>query len=231
MTKLFFNHDLKTVVAQPKLAEDSNSKDTKPDTTIDYTEFKNKVNVLLGPLNISQYTIHLLYEKHVKSAIFPPSSLTDDLILRAVNDYFDNVKEYSKHDSKKSDATKAISDDDVKKSTRVNQKREYQEDSTVNVDLPLEKKPRVDEPWERFIGSLQVDCWCTRSVFGQSLTETTEIHLSKRPDSNTMVYVNLTSQRREIGRCNEDIAKIVGPLLQFGFVRFKPFFVYTPTVR
>lgn len=85
--------------------------------------------------------------------------------------------------------------------------------------------------WKKYIGTLNIPCWCTRSVYGlKSIYMENKLVFTKPQDSD-VVYVSHqaenSSHRRELGRVAEELAEIIGPLMDEKAVVFesKLFFV------
>ncbi|OUM51277.1 hypothetical protein BVG19_g369 [[Candida] boidinii] len=107
---------------------------------------------------------------------------------------------------------------------------------------PITSKEKSYNPnikWQRYIGSLQVECWCTKSCF-QGLNYGTEVNLSLTEinkkfnrfanilsKTHSNIYVCKIDDNREIGRINEKSASILSPFLKYDFATFNAYIIYS----
>lgn len=87
------------------------------------------------------------------------------------------------------------------------------------------------ESWKKYIGTLNISCWCTRSVFSlNNIYVNNTLVLTTSPGSG-VVYVSHKTEssqfKRELGRLNEEFADLIRPLLDSNAMEFesKLFFV------
>ncbi|OWB73241.1 hypothetical protein B5S31_g2975 [[Candida] boidinii] len=102
-----------------------------------------------------------------------------------------------------------------------------------------EKSYNPNIKWQKYIGSLQVECWCTKSCF-QGLNYGTEVNLSLTEinkkfnrfaniisKTHSNIYVCKIDDNREIGRINEKSAGILSPFLKYDFATFNAYIIYS----
>ncbi|QPG74802.1 hypothetical protein FOA43_002138 [Brettanomyces nanus] len=90
-------------------------------------------------------------------------------------------------------------------------------------DIQYKKKPKTSEStWQRYIGTIEIDCWCTRTTLGSASIGETKYVTVTHPGHFEVVYVDQldekTGYKREIGRFNESAAHSVGLLLQGHYI-------------
>lgn len=85
-----------------------------------------------------------------------------------------------------------------------------------------------DAKWRHYIGTADADCWCTRTVLSPQSVFKNHITLYKQPGVDQPVYVCIidvgvdnVAHRREVGRLNEDMAQMFGPLIDSGILDMK----------
>lgn len=79
--------------------------------------------------------------------------------------------------------------------------------------------------WKKYIGTVNISCWCTRTLYGLSSIYTDNRIVFDKPVGADVVYVyhqpNNSTQRRELGRVNESTAEIVASLIDEKAVQFE----------
>lgn len=89
-----------------------------------------------------------------------------------------------------------------------------------------ENVPKIDKQyWKIYVGTLTVQCWCTRSIFSLSSIISNNRLVFDKPTDSEVVYVYHQEKpggpRREMGRLTETIANIFGGLIDAKAVEFE----------
>ncbi|TID28054.1 hypothetical protein CANINC_002735 [Pichia inconspicua] len=79
--------------------------------------------------------------------------------------------------------------------------------------------------WKKYIGTFNIPCWCTRTLYGLSSIYTNNRLTFGKPSGADVVYVyhqpQNSSYKRELGRVNELTADILSPLVADGVIKFE----------
>lgn len=131
---------------------------------------------------------------------------------------------------KKNTSSRPVSEDNSSKyfkkaktakvSSQANTKRRNETLNKKQTDIDLKSKIEVTDEkvyWKKYIGTLNMSCWCTRSLYNlKSIYLDNNLKFTKPHDSE-VVYVNHqpsnSTFHRELGRLSEDLAQFIGPLI------------------
>lgn len=108
----------------------------------------------------------------------------------------------------------------------VNEKNDSNIENIQEAAIKEEKKY-----WKKYIGTMNMSCWCTRSVYSLNSVYLENRLIFTKPSGSDVVYVSHKPEnghhRRELGRLAEETAEFIGPLVDEGAVQFesKLFFV------
>jgi DNA repair protein RAD5 len=105
--------------------------------------------------------------------------------------------------------------------------------NTLNDIKPIIMEDQNDSKnyWKKYIGTFNISCWCTRSVYNLSSIFADNRLIFSKPQGSDVVYVNQQSNnskfKRELGRITEGLAEIIGPLMDEKAIVFesKLFFI------
>lgn len=79
--------------------------------------------------------------------------------------------------------------------------------------------------WKKYIGTFNISCWCTRTLYGLSSIYTNNRLILAKPAGADVVYVyhhpENSNYKRELGRINESTANILSPLVADGAIEFE----------
>lgn len=134
------------------------------------------------------------------------------------------------HISKSAPNSSSLSSKSVVASTEGSRKRSATSDILRSNGLKIQKNENKNY-WKRYIGTLNISCWCTRSIYNLNSIYTDNRLVFTRPHNSELVYVSHQSEgspyRRELGRINEGKAGIISALLDEEAIAFesKLFFV------
>ncbi|KAG7842720.1 hypothetical protein KL941_005096 [Ogataea angusta] len=156
----------------------------------------------------SQTIKHLYHEFHDKPEALP----------LAINAFLDDPQKYQYEDqtTNKKDIIPTHSDNDFSNNV------DHVSKNTLDFEFHTNKRQKQPANWRRYVGSFEVECWCTRYVVGL-LDVNEKVLLSKSQSKDNFVHVNRVEKsgnRREIGRILEICAKIVAPLLECHGIEF-----------
>lgn len=232
----FFDHTLKTTL--PKKEKTADVLEIEHDR---FMKFKDELTALFPEM--TETTAYSLYNKFANR---------DDSLESASNAYLDNSNNYSncgfetlnKRDFKSGKGddmkiAKSTTPIPQKKRSRVNgidifvQNHENSSKKQKHVEEYVNKKEPLE--WKKYIGTLNVQCWCTRSIFNLgSIYRENRLIFTKSP-SNDVIYVSQQAEgspyKRELGRVVEDISEIIGPLLMENAMEFESKLFYVDTTR
>lgn len=91
------------------------------------------------------------------------------------------------------------------------------------------------ELWKKYIGTLNMSCWCTRSAYSLNSIYLDNRLIFTKPTDSDVVYVSHQAKnstyRRELGRLTEDTAEFIGPLLDEHAIVFESRLFYVEGER
>jgi len=228
----FFDHSLKTVVGSPSvssteddfMAKDNNKRTSKD---LEFVSFKRGMLTLFKGISLA--VLEKLFDEYKNSK---------NPLSEATNAYLDNSDYYKLSTFTDLGSRKhkipSLLDSSIVKKKKVASENMSPMDMNVLSDKPkndIYSRPAGSKSeevgWRKYIGSFDVDCWCTRTVIGSSLFDNCHIILEGHKTNDNVVYVKVAETgrvSREIGRVNEDVASCIGPLLraQLVYVVLKP---------
>ncbi|KAG7864621.1 hypothetical protein KL918_005359 [Ogataea parapolymorpha] len=193
----FFDHS-----SASRQLEHKSEPQKKRDIEHDFFDwFESELKSMFSDIK-SQTIKNLFHEFHSKPEALP----------LAINAFLDNPQKYQ------------YGDYSIKKelfsSTHSNDKSNYKVDHISEKALDFEfhskKRQRQLVNWRRYVGTFDVECWCTRYVAGL-LDLNEKLLLSKSQSKDNFVHVSrieMSGNKREIGRFLERHAKIIAPLLE-----------------
>ncbi|KAG7893871.1 hypothetical protein KL908_002148 [Ogataea polymorpha] len=156
----------------------------------------------------SQTVKSLFHEFHNKPEALP----------LAINAFLDDPQKYQHGDySRKKELLSSThsNDNSIYKVDHISEK-------ALEYDLHSKKRRRQLVNWRRYVGTFDVECWCTRYVAGL-LDPNEKVLLSKSQSKDNFVHVSrvdMSGNKREIGRFLERHAKIIAPLLERHGIEF-----------
>ncbi|VEU22419.1 DEKNAAC103580 [Brettanomyces naardenensis] len=201
MASPFFDQSLETTTEPNSVPLSQDPEPEGESQSSGYLTFKKDLTGVLG--EISESSVQILYEDFQNAK---------DPLDKATNAYLDNPDVYQVIDDGKGRREK-------KRYFFTSSKRKKEDSKAAPLTVKKAKKEvsTDDNRWKREIGTIDADCWCTRSIFGSASLRKASFLPMMHADNPNVVYVNeiipKTGHRREIGRFNEDVAKILGPLI------------------
>lgn len=228
----FFDHSLKTVVSpssvpstqdDPIVIDDVTS---SPDDSA-FASFKK------GMLSLFRGISTPILEK-----LFDDYKGSDSPLAEATNAYLDNpdyykLSPFTNVSSRKHKAPSLLDSNIVKKKKLAMNVKPSTSILTIseepNDDSCVSSAGDVSDNWRKYIGSFDVDCWCTRTVVSSSLFGDGHLIFEVHKTNDNVVYIKLAETGRalrEIGRVNEDVAVCLGPLLRAHilYVTLEPYY-------
>ncbi|GMM45273.1 DNA helicase [Pichia kluyveri] len=235
----FFDHSIPTILPSTNIEEKVPGDDK-------FVLFRTGLISILG--GISETSVKLLYEKFqgsntpiedaTNAYLDLPQSFTKPIIKSTPA-----IKEKKKpmqyeYQSRKRGIDSIIGNNEkskfFKKETKPKTRNTSGKKSNAKPigEPSVAEKPINDNKWKKYIGTINISCWCTRSVFSlKSIYEHNRLIFVNQPGSGA-VYVNHKPEnsnfKRELGRLTEEMAELIGPLLEDKAVVFesKLFYVY-----
>ncbi|KAG7735816.1 hypothetical protein KL923_005332 [Ogataea haglerorum] len=172
-----------------------------------FDSFQSELKSIFSDLK-SQTVKQLFYEFHSK-----PEALS-----LAINAYLDNPRKYQHGD--------CTTNKEHTFSTPSNHNISYKVDDlsekTLDSELHVNKRQKRLANWRRYVGTFEVECWCTRYVAGL-LDPNEKLLLSNSEPQCNFVHVSKierSGNRREIGRFLERYAKMIAPLMESHGIEF-----------
>lgn len=246
----FFDHSLQNRMPSQEIF-DKTDIETNHDQFI---AFRSTLQSLFK--NIQEGDIYILYAKHGKSEN-PLLAASNEFMDRANEKNVQNItqslsnqkaepakiKPQYKYQSRKRDAGSMSNGDIIENfkgtnnrplNTKPRTATRGKKSNSSSFPKPLIQSNNEEDGkryWKKYIGTFNVSCWCTRSIYGlKSIYEENRLIFSK-PQNSDVVYVNHQREssefHREMGRASEEFAELIAPLLDEKAVIFesKLFFV------